>query len=203
MLVCRASFLVVLVALAALVAAPAWAQSDPALRAPSLFAIGLEGGFNMSTLSTSAGSAASWEPGFLAGVFFTPKPNAVTWQIGGQIQDKRAEIGEVTWRTLRLEFPAMLRVNFRGDRRYRFHLLAGGAVGMRLESSLRTDDGLGDLSSVSPLFEYSAVFGGGMDIGRMSIGVRVHQGLNTTHIVIDGLDTRSRSVAAVFGYRIE
>ena len=157
----------------------------------------------MSTLSASGGSVASWGPGFIGGVFFTAKSDAVTWQIGGQIQDKRAGIGDFTWRTLRLEFPAMLRVNFRGDRRYRFHLLTGGAVGMRLESSLRTEDGIGDLSSVSPLFEYSAVFGGGMDIGRMSVGVRVHQGLNTTHIVIDNLDTRSRSIAVVFGYRIE
>jgi hypothetical protein len=192
-----------LIALACFVAVPAWAQSDPVYRPPSRFAIGLEGGFNMSTLHHSGGPAASWAPGFLAGVFFTPKPHAVTWQVGGQIQDKRAVIGDLTWRTLRLEAPVLLRVNFRGDRRYRFHLLGGGAVGMRLESSLRSDDGTIDLSGITPLFEYSAVLGGGMDIGQVSIGVRIHQGLNTTKIVIDDLDTRSRSLVVVIGYRIQ
>jgi hypothetical protein len=189
--------------LSGLIPAAAAAQVGPPDFKPLSHAVLLDVGATMGTLQGSNSSHVSWAPGFLAGVSFTPKGNAVTWQLGGVVHQYRARIGEFTVRTLRLEAPFLLRANFRADRRLRFHILAGPSLGLKLRSSVKSASGIGDLSNTTPLVEYSVVIGIGVDVGQVTAGVRFHQGLNVTRLLVEDQQTRSRALVVVLGYRLE
>ena len=180
---------------------PAAALAQSGEGRPTLQQFGFEAGIGQASLAGSDG--ASPVLGLLAGGFYTPNPNAVTWQAGGLLHWKGARIGTATLRLWNLELPLLVRLNFRQARTTGWHLLAGPVLAYRARVTLRTDEGVADLTSSTSAFEYGALIGGGVTSGVMGVGVRFMQSLNTTGFVVDARATRTRSVMAVFTYRVE
>ena len=191
------------VAVAALSLVPVRAAAQPAPRPGSgiLRTVGVEAAVTAATLS-GGGTETAWTPGFLAGVFFSPKPDAVTWQIEGLLHRKGSRIGSGTIRTMYVELPLLLRVNLRPERANRFHLLAGLSIGVRVRASLDAGGETLELPEFGSRVEYSAAVGAGVDLNRITVELRVIQGLNPTSLVVGGEDTRNRILALLFGFRL-
>jgi hypothetical protein len=167
-----------------------------------LRAIGVPGGLTAAALQAGGAGGLSSTPGFLAGMFFTPRPDTLTWQIGALLHRKGGRIDDATVRGTYVEIPLMLHVNLRPDRKNRFHLLAGPSLAVRLTTTFRTDTETLDVSGGTAMLDVGAVVGGGMDIGRVAVGVRFMQGLMPIGITVEGHATRNRVVALVLGFRI-
>ena len=165
---------------------------------------GVEGGITAATLHLSGGGSASWTPGFLVGLFYTPKPDAMTWQIEGMLHRKGAGIGAGTLRVTEVEVPVLVRVNLRPDRRTGVHLLAGPVVGFQLRTTVRTgvEDETLDLTDNVRRIEIGAVIGAGVDVGRVTVGARLFQGLAATRLIVDNRATRTRVIALLLGFRL-
>ena len=197
----RGCCLILFVALA-LAFAPAFAEAQtPTRPAPTagFHVFGVHGAITAAKLA-GAGDQTSWGPGFFAGMFYTHKPDLISWQVEGMYHRKGGKYGDVTVNISQIEFPFMLRINMHADRRTKFHLLAGPSVSMRLIGRLEGDPGV-DFTSSLRQFEAGLVLGGGVDIGHAVIGARYMQGLQTTRIQIDGQQTRHRIIALVLGYK--
>jgi hypothetical protein len=149
---------------------------------------------------SSDGGGSSWAPGFLIGFFMTGGPNAVTWQVGGQLQRKGGGIGNATVRLTYIEVPMFLRINLRPDRQTRFHILAGATAGYRLQAFL-LEAGQEFALDGGKSYDVSAVVGAGVDIGQFAVGGRFSQSLTPTAIVVEGVSTRNRVWAIVVGFK--
>jgi hypothetical protein len=161
---------------------------------------GVLGGAGLSTLSGASGISPVAALG--GGLYLTPNPNTVTWQVEGLLTWLGATADGVTARLLNIDVPLLARVNFRSSRPTRAHVLAGGSAGYRLKATLASDDESGDITSLTESLEFKLVIGGGVTFGKWGAGVRFLQGLNPTGLVIDG-STRTRAVLAVVTLRMQ
>jgi hypothetical protein len=161
---------------------------------------GVIGGAGLSSLSGVDG--ANSVAAFGGGLYLTPNPNTVTWQVEGLLTWLGATSEGATVRLLNIDVPLMARVNFRASRPTRAHVLMGGSAGYRLKATLASDTESGDITSLTESLEFKLVLGGGVTFGRWGAGVRFLQGLNPTGLVIDG-STRTRAVLAVVTLRMQ
>jgi len=169
----------------------------------SLQTFGVKAGGTFSTLTPAPPGTTSITPGFVAGVFYTPSPNTFTWQLEGLVQQQGSGIGAAEVHSLCLNVPFLLRVNFQQNRSAFFYAVAGGSAGFLLAATLNQDGESSDLSSIINRTAVDAIVGIGYDIRRRySIEVRWNEGLKKTAIVIDGKDTRNRSLSLSFGLRL-
>ena len=169
----------------------------------SLQSFTVKAGFTASTLAPAPSGTTSFAPGFVAGVAYTPSPNTFTWQLEGLVQQQGSGIGAADVHLLYLNVPFLLRMNFRQDRSTFFYAVAGGSAGFLLAGTLDQDGQTTDLAGLMNRTAVDAIVGVGCDIHRRySIEVRWNEGLRKTAIVIDGVDTRNRSVSVTFGVRL-
>jgi hypothetical protein len=139
----------------------------------------------------------------LLGLFVTPRPNTVTWQVDAWFVQKGGMIGDSQLRLSYIEVPLMVRVNIRPERKIRAHLLAGASVAYRLSSTLQQPgQPPGPMPGGLTSYEFDVVVGAGVDVGRFSGGVRISRGLKATNIVVDRRDTRTATAAFVFGIKL-
>ena len=187
----------------ALLGAAGSASAQPAGPVTSVLrGAGIYGGINRAIM-TGSPADADWLPAFMLGVFLTPKPDTITWQVEAGYHGKGSRVLTVgTFRSHYFEVPLMLRLNLLADRRNRFHLLAGGSIGMKFRATLESPSGTVDLSDAGTRFEIGVVGGAGVDLHRLLIEVRATQGLTRTGVLLSDTPTRNRSVALILGWRL-
>jgi len=157
--------------------------------------IGVLGGWTNSTLKGSPEDEAFLEPrnDFMVGGWF-----------GGNRAGRVGFLGEVNYVTkganergfdgsLRiryLEIPALVRVNIGSRTREgaRFYGLAGPAFGFRLKATLEDPEGDLDVSPDYEAFDIGVLVGGGAEVRRIGVEVRINWGMLQLFEPSEGLD---------------
>jgi hypothetical protein len=185
---------------------PPQANRPPADEGPG---IGVLGGWTNSTLKGSPEDEAFIEArnDFMVGVWF-----------GGNRAGRVGALGEVNYvtkganerdfpgslRVTYIEIPALVRVNIGSRTREgaRFYGLAGPAFGMRLTATLEDPEGDLDVSEDYERFDVGLMFGGGAEVRRIGVEVRLNWGLRQIFEPSEGLEPlKNYQIQVVGKYR--
>jgi hypothetical protein len=157
--------------------------------------IGVLGGWTHSTLKGSAEDEAFIEPrnDFMFGVWF-----------GGNRAGRVGFLGEVNYvtkganerefdgslRLTYLEIPALVRINVGSRTREgaRFYGLAGPAFAWRLKATLEDPEGDLDVTDDYETWDVGLLFGGGAEVKRIGVEVRLNWGLLQLFEPSEGLE---------------
>jgi hypothetical protein len=175
----------------------------PATAAGQSLVLVLEGGVSVGALNPGQAGGSSWSPGYLFGAAVTRESRKITWLIGASVHKRAAGFTNARISLTSLEAPVGFRFNFFAERRTRFHVLAGGFAGYRTGARINHEFDFLSMDISLRRWELGLMFGGGVDRGDYSVGVRVYQGLVPTLLVIDDKDTYTTSVVFLFGYRLK
>jgi hypothetical protein len=168
--------------------------------------IGVLGGWTNSTLKGSPEDEAFLEPrnDFMVGAWF-----------GGNRAGRVGFLGEVNFvtkgahergfdgsLTIRyLEIPALLRVNIGSRTREgaRFYGLAGPTLGFRLNATLEDPEGDLDVTDDYEPFDFGLLLGGGAEVQRIGVELRITWGLTQLFQPSEGLDALKNFQIQVVG----
>lgn len=197
--------------LVAVVAAPLYAQ------APQETLIGPFGGINFAKFGGGDVSGVDTRTGFHAGLFASFPlgryvalvPAAAFSQEGTSVDIGGGVTG--TFKVDYLEVPVLLKVSapLQGKGNLRPWVMAGPDVGFMLSCKVRAENATQSaeadcndptIGADTKSVQYSVVFGGGLDIGRFTVGLRYQLGLSSIDDTGAEADVKNRVLALFAGY---
>lgn len=167
------------------------------------------GGGDVSGVDTRTGFHAGLFASFPIGRYVSLVPGAAFSQEGTSVDAGGGVTG--TFKLDYLEVPVQLKLSapLQGRGNLRPWIMAGPSVGFRLKCRIRAESGTqsaeadcndptvgADIKSV----QYSLVFAGGMDIGRVILGLRYQLGLSSIDDSGAEADVKNRVLALFAGY---
>lgn len=142
---------------------------------------GIRGGVNFANLNNTDGDFDS-RTGFMGGVYFTiPVQNSpVVIQPEVLYTQKGYEVGEGAVKLDYIEIPVLAKFNFITNGMLTPNVYFGPAIGFNVSAEDETGLFQGDIEENVNNTEFSIVVGGGLDFGRVDLGVRYGAGLTET-----------------------
>jgi|AntRauTorcE11897_2_1112592.scaffolds.fasta_scaffold05298_2 hypothetical protein len=161
---------------------------------------GIRGGLNISNLNDIEGEADS-RTGFMAGLYFNfLVPNSpVSIQPEVLYTQKGFESGNNTFQLDYIEVPVLVKFDFITDGSVTPNVYFGPYVGFNVSAEIDGNEGLlggdseSDIEDGVESTDFGVAVGGGLDFGRVDLGIRYGAGL--TEVFEDGLFENNNSGA--------
>lgn len=157
---------------------------------------GIRGGINFASFSDSKQEVDSRRVGLLSGVYGTFKIPLIPISIQPEVlySQKGAGINGVEVKLSYIEIPVLVRINLASMGSLSPHLYAGPYIGFKL--TYKEEPQPSDAEIQVNNTDYGLVFGGGLDIRKINLGVRYSLGFNE---ILEFEEERNNVIAIVAG----
>lgn len=201
--------------LVALMTAPLAAQTRPATLAGPFGGINFAkfGGDDVGDVETRTGFHAGLFLSVPLGNYFALVPGAAYSQEGTSVDAGGGISG--TFKLDYLEIPVLLKLGapLQGKGTLRPFVMAGPSLGFRLSCKLHAESGSQSAEAdcddpsiqlESKSVQFSALFGAGIDVGRVTLGLKYQLGLSSIDDTGGDADVKNRvlSIFAGYGFRL-
>lgn len=157
---------------------------------------GIRSGINFASFSDSKQEVDSRRVGLLAGAYGTFKVPYIPIFIQPEVlySQKGAEINGVEVNLSYIELPVLVRINLTSKGLLKPHIYAGPHIGFKLNYEEEPPPADNEIQVNNT--DYGLVFGGGLDVQKVNLGVRFSIGLNE---IFDIEEERNSVIAIVAG----